>query len=375
MLKKLAVLFAVLALVAAACGSDSEESVEETTTTAGVTETTQAPDVGQGVTGGTLAAVQEAGILKCGVSTGAPGFTELAPDGTFTGMDVDGCRMIAAVVLGNAQAVEFRQLTSGERFAALASGEIDVLVRNTTWTQTRDTDLNLDFVTTTFYDGQQIMGDPARLPGLTTDAGFAAIDGAVVCTNAGTTTEQNIKEGAEIAGVTITLETVETFTEAMEKFIAGSCDIVTTDGSGLFGHRSTNIASGTPGAENWVIFPTAPISKEPLGPLVRENDSEWFDVVQWTMFASFIFEENGVTQANVDTMMDVTPEITRLTGGEGEKQTAMGLDAKAFYNLVKQVGNYGEVFSNNLDGLGIVREGTFNAQWYDGGLIYAPPAR
>jgi general L-amino acid transport system substrate-binding protein len=367
------VLFAVLALVAAACGGDSDDAPEETTTTAATTETT--PDAGQGTEGGTLAAVQAAGVLKCGVSTGAPGFTELAPDGTFSGMDVDGCRLIAAAVLGDADAVEFRQLTSSERFAALSSGEIDVLVRNTTWTQTRDTDLSHDFVTTTFYDGQQIMGDPARLPGLTTAGGFNDIDGAVVCTNAGTTTEQNIKEGAEIAGVTITLETVETFTEAMEKFIAGSCDIVTTDGSGLFGHRATHIASGTPGAENWVIFPEAPISKEPLGPLVRENDSEWFDVVQWTMFASFIFEENGVTSQNVDTMMDVTPEITRLTGGEGEKQTAMGLDADAFYNSVKLVGNYGEIFSANLDVLGIVREGTFNAQWYDGGLIYAPPAR
>ena len=373
MLKKLAVLFAVLALVAAACGGDSDDAPEETTTTAATTETT--PDSGQGTEGGTLAAVQAAGELKCGVSTGAPGFTELAPDGTFSGIDVDFCRAVAAVVLGDSEAVEFRQLTSGERFAALASGEIDVLIRNTTWTQTRDTDLAQDFVQTTFYDGQQIMGDPARLPGLTVEGGFADIDGAVVCTNAGTTTEQNIKEGAEVAGVTITLETVENFTEAIDKFIAGSCDIVTTDGSGLFGHRSANIASGTPGAEDWVIFPEAPISKEPLGPVVRENDSEWFDVIQWTVFATLIFEENGVTAADGGDMIDVTPEIARLTGGDGEKQSAMGLAPDAFLNMVKQVGNYGEIYERNLGPIGLERAGSFNMQWYDGGLMYAPPAR
>ena len=371
MLKKLAVLFAVLALVAAACGGDSEDAPEETTTTVAA----ETPDAGQGTEGGTLAAVQAADILKCGVSSGAPGFTELAPDGTFSGIDVDFCRAVAAVVLGDSTKVEFRQLTSGERFAALASGEIDVLIRNTTWTQTRDTDLAQDFVQTTFYDGQQIMGNPATLPGLTVEGGFADIDGAVVCTNAGTTTEQNIKEGAEVAGVTITLETVENFTEAIDKFIAGSCDIVTTDGSGLFGHRSANIASGTPGADAWVIFPEAPISKEPLGPVVRENDSEWFDVIQWTVFATLIFEENGVTSANVGDMMEVTPEIGRLTGGEGEKQTAMGLTADAFLNMVKQVGNYGEIYDRNLGPIGLEREGSFNMQWYDGGLMYAPPAR
>jgi general L-amino acid transport system substrate-binding protein len=330
MLKKLAVLFAVLALVAAACGGDSDDAPEETTTTTAA----PADDAGQGASGGTLAAVQAAGVLKCGVSSGAPGFTELAPDGTFSGLDVDFCRAVAAVVLGDSEAVEFRQLTSGERFAALASGEIDVLIRNTTWTQTRDGDLAQDFVQTTFYDGQQIMGDPARLPGLTVEGGFDDIDGAIVCTNAGTTTEQNIKEGAEVAGVTITLETVENFTEAIDKFIAGSCDIVTTDGSGLFGHRSANIASGTPGAE-----------------------------------------DNGVTSANVGDMMDVTGEITRLTGGDGEKQTSMGLSADAFLNMVTQVGNYGEIYERNLGPIGLLRDGTFNELWFNGGLMYAPPAR
>lgn len=367
MLKRLAVLFAVLALVAAACGGDSEG--EDTTTTS----TTEAP--GQGSGEGTLATVQARGTLNCGVATGAPGFTEIAPDGSFSGIDVDYCRAIAAAVLGDSEAVEFRTLTAAERFAALESGEIDVLVRNTTWTQTRDTDLNQDFVATTFYDGQQIMGNPANLPGLTTEGGFAAIDGAIVCTNAGTTTEQNIKEGAEAAGVSITLQTVENFSEAIDGFIAGTCDIVTTDGSGLFGYRASNVAAGTPGAEDWVIFPEAPISKEPLGPLVRENDSTWFDVVQWTVFATFAAEELGVNSGNVDAMMEGGGEAGRLLGGEGEIQTAMGLSADAFANVIKSVGNYGEIYERNLGPIGIVREGSYNMQWYDGGLIYSPPFR
>ena len=251
-----------------------------------------------------------------------------------------------------------------------------MLIRNTTWTQSRDTDIGMQFVATTYYDGQQMMGDPARIAGLTPSSSFEAIDGATVCTNAGTTTEKNITEGAAVAGATITLETVETFPEAMEKFKAGTCDIVTTDGSGLFGNRAAEVNAGTPGADTWVIFPEAPISKEPLGPVVRQNDDEWMDVVQWTVFATFIADENGVTSANVDTTMDGTPELTRLFGGDGELQSAMGLPADAFLQVIKQVGNYGEIYEKNLTGpLGLARVGSFNEQWFDGGLIYAPPAR
>ncbi|MFV2000050.1 MAG: transporter substrate-binding domain-containing protein [Acidimicrobiia bacterium] len=368
MLKRLAVLFAVLALVAAACGS---AETSETTTTAGEGE-----PPGQEVSGeGTLETVQARGTLKCGVSTGAPGFTDLNPDGTLSGFDVDFCRAIAAAALGDAEAVEFRQLTAKERFAALESGEIDVLVRNTTWTQTRDTELPQDFVATTFYDGQQIMGNPANLPGLTVEGGFADIDGAVVCTNAGTTTEQNIKEGAELAGVTIQLQTTENFSEAMDGFIAGSCDIVTTDGSGLFGNRASQIAAGNEDAKNWVIFPEAPISKEPLGPVVRQGDSTWFDVVQWTVFATFALEEFGITSANAAGKAGDGGEIGRLLGGDGEKQTAMGLSADAFLQVALQVGNYGEIYDRNLGPLELSRDGTFNEQWFNGGLIYSPPFR
>ena len=375
MLKKLAVLFAVLALVAAACGG-SDDSAETTTTAGEGTETTVAGgDTGQSGEG-TLAEVLARGKLICGVSGSAVGFSETQADGSATGFDADYCRAIAAATLGDASAVEFRALTAAERFEALKNNEIDVLVRNTTFTQSRDVDLGIDFNPTTYYDGQQIMGDPAKLAGLTASSGFEAIDGAVVCTNAGTTTEKNITEGAAIAGVTITLETVETFPEAMEKFKSGSCDLVTTDGSGLFGNRAAEVAAGTAGADAWVIFPEAPISKEPLGPAVRQNDSQWKDIVDWTIYATFIADEQGVTSANVDDMMEDTPELARLFGGEGELQTAMGLPSDGFLQVIKQVGNYGEIYEKNLTiPLGIEREGTYNMQWFDGGLIFSPPAR
>jgi len=376
MLKRLAVLFAVLALVAAACASSGDEGEATTTTAATAEGGDQGGDTAQADGGSTLEAVVARGKLVCGVSGTAVGFSETQADGSTTGFDADYCRAVAAAVLGDSEAVEFRALTAAERFEALKNNEIDVLIRNTTWTQSRDTDIGMQFAATTFYDGQQLMGNPATLPGLTASSGFEAVDGATVCTNAGTTTEKNITEGAAVAGVTITLETVETFPEAMEKFKAGTCDLVTTDGSGLFGNRAAEAAAGTEGAAEWVIFPEAPISKEPLGPVVRQNDDQWMDVVQWTVFATFIADENGVTSANVGDMMEDTPELARLFGGEGELQTAMGLSADAFLNVIKQVGSYGEIYDRNLEGpLDLKREGSFNAQWFDGGLIYAPPAR
>jgi len=375
-MKRLALLFAVLALVAAACGSSDE--ADDTTTTVAGTETTVATDAGQETTGeGTLATVIARGVLKCGISGSAVGFSETQADGSATGFDSDYCRAIAAAVLGDATAVEYTALTAAQRFEALKNNEIDVLIRNSTWTQSRDTDIGVDFTATTFYDGQQLMGNPETIPGLTADSGFEAIDGATVCTNAGTTTEKNVTEGAQVAGVSITLETVEQFPEAMDKFKAGTCDLVTTDGSGLFGNRAAEVAAGTPGAEGWIIFPSSPISKEPLGPVVRQNDSQWYDVINWVVFATFIADENGVTAASVDADMEKTPELARLFGAdEGELQTKMGLPKDAFYQTIKQVGNYGEIFDRNLTGpLGLEREGSFNMQWFDGGLIYAPPAR
>jgi general L-amino acid transport system substrate-binding protein len=377
MMKRLALLFAVLALVAAACGSSSSED-STTTTAAADTETTVAS--GQDTTPAgesTLDAVIARGTLKCGISGSAVGFSETQADGSATGFDSEYCQAIAAAVLGDKTAVEYTNLSAAQRFEALKNNEIDVLIRNTTFTQSRDTDIGMDFAPTTYYDGQQLMGNPETLPGLTADSSFDAIDGATVCTNAGTTTEKNITEGAKVAGVNITLETVEQFPEAMEKFKAGTCDLVTTDGSGLFGNRAAEVAAGTPGAENWVIFPKAPISKEPLGPVVRQNDSKWKDVVDWVVYATFIADEHDVTSATVDAMKTDTPELARLFGeDEGELQSKMGLNKDAFYQVIKQVGNYGEIFERNLTTpLGLEREGSYNMQWFDGGLIYAPPAR
>ena len=168
---------------------------------------------------------------------------------------------------------------------------------------------------------------------------------------------------------------MEGFPEALEKFKEGTCDLVTTDGSGLFANRSAEAQAGTEGAADWVIFPEAPISKEPLGPAVRQGDDQWFDIIQWTVFATFIADENGVTSGNVGDMMEDTPELARLFGGEGELQSAMGLSPTAFLEVIKQVGSYGEIYEVNLGPLGLAREGSFNEQWFNGGLIYAPPAR
>ena len=374
MIKRLMLLLAVLTLVAAACGgtSDSEETTTTAATDDGTTETTvgstdDGGDAGQGTEGGTLATVLARGKLVCGVSGSAVAFSETQSDGSATGFDADYCRAVAAAVLGDANAVEFRALTAAERFEALKNNEIDVLIRNTTWTQSRDTDIGMDFAPTTFYDGQQVMG--RRDKGFTEDSTLADIDGAILCTNAGTTTEKNITEGAGLAGATITLETVETFPEAMEKFIAGTCDLTTTDGSGLVGNKATQDTN-----DEWVIFPRAPISKEPLGPVYRQNDSQWADIVDWTVYATIIADENGVTSANAD-QNDERPEISRLFGGEGELQTKMGLEADAFFQVITQVGNYDEIFSANLNPVGLFREGTFNARFNEGGMVFAPPAR
>ena len=349
----------MLSMVAVACGGSTEEEVVEEVAVEDEHDHES-----------TLEQVQERGFLKCGVSTGATGFTEVADDGSYSGFDVDYCYAVAAAVFGDYSKVEFKQLTAAERFTALSAGEIDVLIRNTTWTQSRDTELGNDFGPTTYYDGQQLMGRKAD--GLSESSTLADIDGLRVCTNAGTTTEKNITEGAGLVGATITLVTVEAFSEAIDKFIAGECDIVTTDGSGLVGRRAVNDA-----LNDWAIFPASPISKEPLGPTYRSNDSQWADIVNWTVYATIIADEYGVTRANIDSFdYEAAPEMGRLFGkNDGELQTKMGLSADAYYNVVKQIGNYDEIFSRNLNPLGLYREGSYNDYWNNGGLVYAPPAR
>ena len=327
--------------------------------------------------GSMLATVQERGKLICGVSGTATAFSETAADGSYTGFDVDFCRVVAAAVLGDAEAITFVRLDAAERFTAVQTGDVDLLMRNTTWTQSRDTDLGMDFGPTTYYDGQQLMARGAREAddiegdGYSSESGVVDIDGATVCTNAGTTTEKNIKDASEAAEIEITLNTYADFDKVMTDFMNGSCDVVTTDGSALVGRK----AKQQPDNEEWVIFPATPISKEPLGPVYGQNDSNFADAVNWAVYATFLADEKGITQDNVEEMRDNPPdaETGRLLGGEGELQTKMGLEADAFYQVILQVGNYNDIYERNLSPVGLSRTGSANANWMDGGLIYAPP--
>jgi general L-amino acid transport system substrate-binding protein len=315
-----------------------------------------------------LEVVLDRGELNCGVNEILPGFGYKDADGTFTGFDVDLCRAVAAALFGNADAVKYYPLTAAARFEAVASGVVDLLSRNTTWTQSRDSDLGLDFGPTTYYDGQQLMG---RKPdGFTSHSSLDAMEGATICTNAGTTTEKNMTETAAALGIPITLKTFEDFNIVMENFKSGACDLITSDGSGLV---SRKVSEGTRG-EAWVIFPSVPISKEPLGPAWLQNQSRFGDVVTWTIFAMLIAEEKGITSQNVDDDWSSDREASRLLGAsQDELQTKMGLEPDGFYDVIKQVGNYAEVFDRHLKPLGLGRG--LNTLFSDGGLLYPPPAR
>ena len=363
---KFLAIFLSIGVVAAACGSDSDDAAPATTAAAATT-TAQVEVVADG---SLLDVVQARGTLNCGVSGSAVAFSETQADGSVTGIDADFCRAVAAAVVGDAGAVNFVALTASERFTAVQTGDVDVLMRNTTWTQSRDSSVGMDFGPTTYYDGQQLM---ARVSdGFSGSSTVADTDGSVVCTNVGTTTEKNIAEAALLAGAEITLLGFETSDEVYETFISGGCDITTTDGSALVGRK----VKMQPADQEWAIFPATPISKEPLGPTYGQNDSAWADAVNWTVYAMIIMDEYGVTSANVDaTCATAEAEVARLCGGDGELQTAMGLAADAFHQVIKQVGSYGEVYDRNLNPVGLYREGSANAGWLDGGLIYSPPAR
>ena len=318
-----------------------------------------------------LETVRSRGTLNCGVYGAAVAFSETQPDGSTTGFDADYCRALAIAMLGDAGAVDFVPLTSAERFTALQTGVIDVLVRNTTWTQSRDGDLAFDFAPVTFYDGQQLMGRASD--GFSAASTVADIAGATVCATAGTTTEKNIADAADAAGVEIKVATFEDLDIITDSFINGVCDLMTTDGSGLVGRKAKQ-----EGDQEWVIFPAAPFSKEPLAPAYLPNQSTFGDIVNWTIYATIIFDEKGITSANVEDLLgsgELDAEAVRLLGGEGELQTKMGLEPDAFYQVVRQVGNYDEIYTRNLAPVGLQRAGTPNARWTEGGLIYAPPAR
>jgi len=334
------------------CDDDTDTGVDDSGDTGGGDEFVSA-----------LTLVQDRDTLNCGVSGQAYGFS-LEDGGTYTGFDVDFCRAVAAAVLGDATKVHYVPLTSAERFTALQDGDIDVLIRNSTWTQWRDVGLYLDFGPTTYYDGQQLMG---KSPTFTGDSGIADLAGHSVCVMTGTTSKQNLEEVT--SGISITPVEVADWNAAVTKFKANECDVVTTDGSALVGTKATE----EPENETWVIFPGTPFSKEPLGPVYRDADPAWGNVVNWTVFALIMADEFGITSANIDTTKDDNSQTAKLFGGTGEAQTAMGLESDAYYQAVKQVGSYGEIFDANLTPLGLSRAGGPNAAYKDGGLLYAPP--
>jgi general L-amino acid transport system substrate-binding protein len=314
----------------------------------------------------TLADVQARGTLKCGSNEGLAGFAFPDSSGNMQGFDVALCRAVAAATLGDAQAVEFVPLTSQTRFTALAAGEVDVLVRNSTWTFTRDNDLGLDFVGVNYYDGQGFM--------VRRDLGVSSaseLDGATVCIQTGTTTELNLADFFRVNNISYEPVPVATNAEGQQQYLAGACDVYTTDVSGLAATRAT-----FENASEHVIMPEV-VSKEPLGPVVRHGDNAWGDIVRWTLYALIAAEENGVTSANVREMASATtdnPEINRMLGTEGELGQKLGLSSDWVVNVISSVGNYGEIFEAYIGEntpVGLARG--LNAQWTDGGLMYAPP--
>ena len=318
-------------------------------------------------TAATLDDVKKKGFIQCGVSTGVPGFSFTDDAGNWQGFDPAVCQAVAAAVFGDATKVKYTPTTGKTRFTALASGEVDMLARNTTYTLSRDADLGFTFVGVNYYDGQGFMA-PKSL-GVTS---AKQLDGASVCIQTGTTTELNLADFFRLSNMKYEPVPIETQDEAVTNYQAGRCDVYTTDASGLAAARS---AFDNP--TDHVILPEI-ISKEPLGPLVREGDDAWGDIVRWSLNALILAEEYGVTSENVDEMAQSSenPEVKRLLGTEGDMGAMLGLDNKWAYNIVKQVGNYGEVYEQFIGAntpIGLERG--LNAQYKDGGILYAPPAR
>ncbi len=324
-------------------------------------EATPAP-----LTGERLAAVQENGTLVCGVNGSLPGFSFLEPDGTNTGFDADFCRAVAAAVLGDPEAVEFRALTADARGPALQTGEVDVLIRNTTWSVTRDTTWGL-FAPTTFYDGQAIM--------VNADLGATSIEdlaGATICVQSGTTTELNLTDRMRELGIEYTPNVFADIDPTYAAYEEGACDAVTSDRSQLVSRRT---AFADPDAH--VILEDV-LSKEPLGPVVPLGDDQWFNVVKWTVFATIEAEELGITSDNVQEMADTSenPVVRRLLGVEGDLAPLLGLENDWVINVISSVGNYGEIYDRNLGpDTAFALERGLNALWTEGGLLYAPPYR
>lgn len=306
--------------------------------------------------------VKDRGRLICGVHGGLPGFSFLSEDGEWSGFDVDYGRAIAAAVLGDPDKVEFIPLKAPERFPALQTGEIDVLIRNTTWTLTRDTQVGADFAPPTFYDGQGFM--------LPKELGITSIEelaGASIGVTAGSTTELNLTDTMRALGIEFNPVVIEESDTLYSSYEQGRCDVVTADKSQLVGRRQV---LKDPDAH---IILDITISKEPLGPVTVHGDNKWNDVVSWVVYATFFAEEHGITKAGVSSMETNNPEIKRFLGTSGDAGKHLGLPNDWAYQVVLNVGNYGEIFERNLMPIGLPRG--VNKPWTQGGLLYAMPFR
>lgn len=325
----------------------------------------------------TLEKVKARGKLVCGVNTGLAGFSSVGSDGTWHGFDVDYCRALAAATFDDASKVEFRPLSAQARFTALQSGEIDVLSRNTTWTLSRDTSLGLHFGPTLFYDGQGILVSTemqAELSQGNTGSGqgsgqtVANLDGAAICVQSGTTTELNLADFFRRHQAKFTPVVFETTDQTFAAYDSGRCDAVTSDISQLLAQKTTLKEPDKHAVLDVVM------SKEPLGPAVRHGDDQWFDIIKWVAFGLIQAEEHGITSKNVDTFMDnQAPTIRRFLGLEGDFGTMLGLSNDFMVRVVRQVGNYAEIFERHLSPLNLQRG--VNRLWTAGGLLYSPPFR
>ncbi|CAN5822869.1 amino acid ABC transporter substrate-binding protein [soil metagenome] len=368
-----------ITLIAAGCSDDDGDGEEDTGAVAPDTEGTGETG-GTGETDGTgadsaggsaLARVTENDSVRCGSRDDLPGFATLDESGDPVGFDVDFCKAIAAAVLGDAEKGEAVPIETDARIPALQSGEIDVLVRNTTYTASRDGNDGLTFLQPNYYDGQRMM--------VASDSEFKALedmDGTTICVAAGTTTEGNVATEFERLGLTVSVESFDDTDLLQEAFINGQCDGWSSDGSQLAALRSA-YPEGSGGPESLVILEEV-FSKEPLAPAVVDGDSEWAQAVDWTIYATIQAEEFGITQDNVDEMRESEdPNIRSFLGGENAEGTeldvGLGLPPDFAYQVIKQVGNYGEIFDRHLAPLGLERG--INALYTDGGLMYAPPYR
>ncbi|MCB1757114.1 MAG: amino acid ABC transporter substrate-binding protein [Gammaproteobacteria bacterium] len=309
--------------------------------------------------------VKKSGEIVCGVNQGLPGFSAVDDEGNWKGIDADYCRALAAAVYGDSSKIKFRPLSSKERFTALQSGEVDVLARNTTWTQSRDTALGLNFIGVNFYDGQGFIVKQS----LGVDS-VKQLDGAVICAGSGTTTELNVADYFRTENLKYEIVTFEKVEEVIAAYEAGRCDSMTADRTALYANR-TKMSKP---AEN-IVLPEV-ISKEPLGPAVIQGDDGWFNVARWTLFCMINAEELGVSSENVAAMSKTeNPSIKRLLGQEGKSGENLNLSADWCANIIEQVGNYGESFDRNLGTAPLNIDRGINALWNAGGILYAPPVR